>query len=78
MATYSVGFGGIAADAGPSATKNIALPDDYARPAGQAYAMSQGALLSCRGPDGAAANYKIDAERSDPDKGLIYLVKQGP
>lgn len=78
MATYSIAFGGIPADAGPSATKNVILPDDYARPAGQAYAMSQGALLSCKGPDGAVKICKIDAERSDPDKGLIYLVGQGP
>lgn len=77
MATYSIGFQGVRADA-VSNSGTLALPDDYARPAGQAYAAAQGLDLACRGPDGAVANYKIDAERSDPARGLIYLVKQGP
>lgn len=75
MATYSVGFGGIAADAGPSATKNIILSDDQARPGGQAGAMANGLAFLCKGPDGAQGLYKIDAERSNPDTGLIFLVK---
>lgn len=77
MATYSVGFKGIRADAGPSSAANTTLPDDYARTGGQALAASQGADLQCKGPDGAIGLYKIDAERSIPG-GPVYLVKQGP
>ena len=76
--TYSVAFKGIAADAGVSGSKNITLSDDQARPGGQALAASTGLEFLCKGPDGAQFLGTIDAERSDPDRGLIYILRQGP
>lgn len=76
--TYSVGFKGIAADAAVSGSKNIVLSDTQAQPGGQQAAMSNGLEFLCKGPDGAQALYTIDAERSNPDIGLIYLIRQGP
>lgn len=74
MATYSVGFGGIRADAGPSAAASTILSDEQARPGAQAGAMSTGLAFLCKGPDGQQGLYTIDAERSIPG-GPVYLLK---
>lgn len=73
MATYSVGFGGIRADGGPTKNASTILADDFAQPGGQQLAMSQGVNFLCKGPDGQQRLYRIDAERSLPG-GPVYLL----
>lgn len=75
--TYSVNFKGIAADANGCANANTVLSDTQSQPGGQQLAMSTGQAFLCKGPDGAQALYKIDAERSTPG-GPVYLIRQGP
>lgn len=75
--TYSVGFKGIRADVTGCGTADAVLSDDQSREGGQQAAMSTGLAFLCKGPDGAQALYKIDAERSTPG-GPVYLIRQGP
>lgn len=36
--------------------------------------MSDGDVLLCKGPSGITRPHKFDAERSDPSRGLYYLL----
>jgi hypothetical protein len=40
--------------------------------------MAQGQQLLCKTQDGGKANFVIDAERSDPARGLIYMLRVKP
>lgn len=75
MATYSLSITAAGAR-NIWAPKLLTLDDAYATPGGEAGAMSDGTVITCKKPDGSTGNYKIDAERSDPARNLIYLLKQ--
>lgn len=47
------------------------------RPGDQQMAMSTGAQVFCKGPDGSLKWYTIDSERSRPG-GPLYLLAVGP
>lgn len=75
MATYSLAFMGTGAH-NPFSPKRLTMDDAYATPGAQAGAMSQGTVITCQNQAGIQQNYKIDAERSDPSRGLIFLIRQ--
>lgn len=75
MATYSLSI--TAADAtNQFAPKLITLDDDRATHNAQRRSMALGNRVLCLNPDGSQGFYKMDAERSNPTRGLIYLLKQ--
>lgn len=41
---------------------------------GQKRAMMTGEPIICQSPSGQLRAHKIDAERSDPSRGLLYLI----
>lgn len=73
MATYSIGTKGAIAGQ-PFATKIVTIDDVRSPPAGQQRAMMLNGRILCQNPDLSQSEYKIDAERSDPSKGLIFLL----
>lgn len=69
--TYSLAITGVRAS--PSLPASYTLSDANARTGNQANAMQNGTAILCKGPDGAEAYYKIDAERSLPGYPPVLL-----
>lgn len=74
--TYSLAVKGARAD-NPPQIANVTLSDAQALAGGQAAAMQTHLAFLCKGPDGAARYYRIDASRSIPGQTPI-LVAIGP
>lgn len=53
---------------------NHQIEDAYAAPAAKQRAMSSMTQVQVKRPDGSLKFYTIDASRSDPSKGLVYLL----
>lgn len=75
MATYSLALTGAGAH-NPFAPKRLTMDDTYATTGGQNLAMQSGTPFLCQNQSGMQNFYKIDAERSDPSRGLIFLLRQ--
>ncbi len=73
--TYSLAVTGALAD-NDLRPQTLTLPDSAARIGSQQSTAADGAQVLCLGPDrGNGSFYTIDAERSDPSKGLLFLLK---
>ena len=85
MTTYSVGTTGAPADnrmeegyQKATSSQSLTIDDTYARLGGQQLAMQNGTQILCLGVDGTSAFYQLDAERSDPSKGIRVLRRVAP
>ena len=72
MATYSIGLTGALAE-NPARPLNQTVDDAVATPGAMASAMSLRTPFLAKGPDGAQAWYRYDAERSLPGGPRILL-----
>lgn len=78
--TFSLSVTGYGAH-NPNVTyKNIQIPDasidaqTTSTAASRAGIMADGDTLICKGPNGILRAHKFDAERSDPSRGIYYLL----
>lgn len=73
--TYSLAVTGSLADNKNFRPLALTLPDSAARVGSQQSTAASNGQVLCQGPDLGNGLYTIDAERSDPAKGLMYLLK---
>lgn len=69
--TYSLAATGRPADQTPNVVNNVKIGDTAGLVGSQQLAMSTGAQILCKNPDGSQSWYTIDAERSLP--GAVVL-----
>jgi hypothetical protein len=74
--TFASGFGSSNSGipAGNAQMPTAQIDDGNATPGFQRSVMAKNGTMNYKGSDGVTRQAKIDSSRSDPSKGLIYMV----